>query len=1271
MLNIEGMSYEINEIHKNFLIIGGTPEFDKGLLFPHNIVYDGEDMSLPFAQNIMNQLRKDSKLLSNVQVLSRFGVNNEYAILYFDCKDIIHIPEYKSSFKENIIYQGKIIAKTQNSTIIATNGCFGYIDDPIDKEIDDVINVVITQNARNKFGFCRLSVANKKEDIYAGNEYSENIEDFLTKEELAAIDDINKETVEWVLDNIDGITRKNINVVREVLHLTYNPNVQSDLARFLGEHPQYFAENNFWIAGYRDNGTKDTKLIIYDCNDVVIEVQVNASGMWVQEFSHDRIKSNAQYLLNKNLNALVISGSNIILHEKSYLCEDNEELGTKILNQLAVAKEILPNLKVAIKTLKEKAGVEYLTLKDYLSYQENKEREANKNNVIYIAANEATVTSSTNNGKTALFLNKATNVSSLFTEQDEDVCHIEIEKNSEKVYAELKQNTEKEGYNIEFYHEHLDIDTLRKDGFDIRRRAGVRHLILQQHSIDDFVYGEGVLDIFDKLNRGELVPPTPEENIEFFDTKFAHVEEGNSQPLAIKKAVNNNDIFLIQGPPGTGKTSVIVEIIKQLVINRGEKILVCSQAHSAVKNIYDRLINADGIRIGNIDEGETMIPDDLKEHPEYLKNNELLLKQLDSGITAEDANAMAERYYIYESSTKDLFKERHEYICKYYNENKPDSIVEWIEILSELRDGLIELGEGAVAFNNARHYQGLNVVMGTCIGIGMNKGLQTSGITFDTVIIDEAGKANLSETTVPMLLGRKYILVGDNKQLPPYMDSEDIAEFISDSGNKGLKQSDVEDAISSSLFEDFLEDPKFPEESSILLNYQYRMNPEIGNYISELFYKEALNNGKGTEKQVCDLRSFPTAVTFIDTSSVDRERAYEKGSSKEGWYNPEEIVIFKERLLPRLEELIAEDSSLSVGIITPYRRQRALLMKEVKGTSLDNSVYTIDSIQGSEFDVVILSLVRAFNTRYGNRTVGFLDDMRRLNVALSRAKKKLIIIGNLDTLCDEKAHRKDSNIGINPTEVFKKLRTIYDRTADKTSLDILMDAIKNKQIKEGHIFDECTWKWATGNKTDRFYVDVVINGTICTFPMKADKIFKHYGTSNSTIKISFMDIAENGRAMFKYIPDLKISEMVEEQLCTKVNAKMKEWIADEDKDEGIFIFEDGSEATLQIFNKLDSKHIVWDLLESKYIETIPFTIKNGMVYLDKNPYEKFSKTHKKGDTVNIKIVDDKPSKNYYVVKCGDIYGKVNKCYKYQLKRNQEIAATIYNLYEQWISFNVM
>ncbi len=203
-----------------------------------------------------------------------------------------------------------------------------------------------------------------------------------------------------------------------------------------------------------------------------------------------------------------------------------------------------------------------------MTYQEVREKENNKKNAVQVAGNEACIVSSLDSGKTALFLNNTSNVASLFSEQDEDVCHIEIIQKSSIIHAELKINIEKAGYNIEFYHEHLDIDGLRKDGFEIRRRAGVKHLVLQKNAIDNFVYGEGSLDIFDKLNRNELVSPIPEENIDFFDAKFVDVEEGNNQPIAIRKAINNNDIFLIQGPPGTGKTSVIVEIIKQLVINR-------------------------------------------------------------------------------------------------------------------------------------------------------------------------------------------------------------------------------------------------------------------------------------------------------------------------------------------------------------------------------------------------------------------------------------------------------------------------------------------------------------------------------------------------------------------------------------------------------------------------------------------------------------------------------------------------------------------------------
>lgn len=1266
------MNYIISEVSRNFIIIDGKTEFRKGLLFPHNIVYDGMEMSLPFSLQIMKKLQVDNSLLDGIKIISRFGDNKDNAILLYDCKEILHAPNYETTLSENCVYKGKVIAKTSTFAIIAVNGCYGYVDEPNDKEFGDIMSVVITRKNKNRFGFSRFCIANSFDDSSTDSTISEEIDEFLSKEELASIDDESKNAIEWVLENIGGITRKNINVVREVLHLTYNPDIQFELAQFLAESQQYFSENNFWLGGYRDEATNDAKLIIYDCNDVVLEIQVNDSGMWVQEFSHNKLKSNAQYLLNNNLNALVISGNSIVLHERSFLCEENVEIGTKILNQHFVAKEIIPKLKATIRTLKEKAGVEYLILKEYLTYQEVREKENNKKNAVQVAGNEACIVSSLDSGKTALFLNNTSNVASLFSEQDEDVCHIEIIQKSSIIHAELKINIEKAGYNIEFYHEHLDIDGLRKDGFEIRRRAGVKHLVLQKNAIDNFVYGEGSLDIFDKLNRNELVSPIPEENIDFFDAKFVDVEEGNNQPIAIRKAINNNDIFLIQGPPGTGKTSVIVEIIKQLVINRGEKVLVCSQAHSAVKNIYDRLINSDErIKIGNIDDEETMIPDDLQEHPEFLKNNELLLKDLDSSKSLEDIKKRLEKDFRYESSTKERFKKRHDYMCEYYLYNKPDNIVEWIEILSELRNGLIELGDGAKAFNNARHYQGLNVVMGTCIGIGMNFNLQRSGIMFDTVIIDEAGKANLSETTVPMKLGRKYILVGDNKQLPPFMDTEDISEFINESGNTSFNKEEVESAISSSLFEDFLEDDNFPKDSSVLLNYQYRMNPEIGNYISELFYKEALMNGRGTENQICNLSSFPSAVTFIDTSSSSNEKAYEKGGLKEGWYNPEEIQIFKERLLPRIEELLAENSSLSVGIITPYRKQRSLLMKEVKDTALDNSVYTIDSIQGSEFDIVILSLVRAFNTKYGNRTVGFLDDMRRLNVALSRAKKKLIIIGNLDTLCDEKAHRKnDKTLSIEPTEVFNKLREIRDRTAEKTSLDVLMQEFSNGHLHIGDVFGHCSWNW-DDLQQKTIYVNIEINDKIHTFKMKVNRIFENYGAYHDTIKVKFIGFNEKGRAMFEYVSEVDICDMVEDNVCSHVKAKMIEWIDDESKDEALFEFEDGSELPLEMFKNLRPNNIIWDLMESKHVDFMPLFISNeGTVSLDKKVYEEFSSQHKEGDIVKIKVIDDSISDNYYIVKCGEVYGKVNKYYKYNLKLNQEVLAKIFKIYFDSVSFNI-
>jgi len=1273
------MKYRITNVLSNYIIVDGDPEFRYGLLFPHNIVFQGEEISLPFASSIMERIRANQSLLDNIQVLSRFGNDERDAILFFDCKYMFKELRLDEKLKKGAIYNGIVLAKSFDNTVIGVNGHYGFIPRIITAQVDEQIAVSVVVNSSNNFGFCQFAEASPISNSSSERELdSQNIEEFLNKEELSATDEENRTLIEWLLENVDGLTRRNINVLREELHISYSPTVQSDLHRFLNESPGYFTDNNFWVGCYRELDTNNIKVIIYDNNNVVMEVYINASGMWVSEFSYDKSKSNAQYLLDKNQKALVLSGAKIHIHENSYICEDYIELGERIFAQYKIAKEMIPELKRTIKNLKEKAGVEYLTLKEFLSYQEEKEWEYNKKHSVMVGPNESEIATTDRDGlSTGLRIKSDSNVTALFTIHDSDACHVELCHDDKKIKAELIEDFSGHGYLIEFYSSHMSIEEWKNSGFEIRRRAGVRHLSLQQDSIDDFVYGNDKLDIFDRLNRGELLSPEPDMSVSFFDEKFNNVEEGNNQPLAIRKAINNNDIFLIQGPPGTGKTSVIIEIIKQLVLNKGERVLVCSQAHSAVKNIYNRLKDTDErIKIGNIDEEETMIPKDIKEHPEFLKNNSLLIKAL-----TENPNNIAEirerelrRYEPnYSTNTKQAFMKRHEYICEYYPQNRLENPMELIEIISDLQKGLVELGEDAIAFNNARHYQGLNVAMGTCIGIGMDWGLQRSGIRFDTVIIDEAGKANLSETTVPMLLGKKFILVGDQKQLPPYLDKEEVSDFLEESKRVNLKQEEVEDAISSSLFEDFLEDENFPKDSTVLLNYQYRMNPQIGNYVSELFYHNELQNGRGTEEQQCTLDGFSGAVTFIDTSTLEcvdgRNIAHENGDPMTGWYNPHEIEIFKSRLLPKLEKLKALDSKITVGVITPYRQQRSYLLESLRKTSLEGNAFTIDSIQGSEFDVVILSLVRSFNPKKGNRRVGFLDDMRRLNVALSRAKKKLIIIGNLHTLCDESAHfLGESNIGVKPVEVFRKLREIQERTAEKTSLEIIKDKIESGEIIVGQIFEDCLWKFEDENRP---IIELKIDNSSHFFPIKRNNLFNMYGIKDQVIDVRFIGIGEDGRAKFEYLPNATIAQQISDKMLWSVMAQPMDWIDDE-KDKMIFRFTDGSELTLPLFySKTNPQGIFMDLLESPNVKEIPlFVFKGHTASLDRGPYKDFALMHKVNENVKIEIIDDCVGLSFYIVKCDNIFSKVRKRKGVMLRKGQVTRATVYEIFNDSVTLSI-
>lgn len=704
--------------------------------------------------------------------------------------------------------------------------------------------------------------------------------------------------------------------------------------------------------------------------------------------------------------------------------------------------------------------------------------------------------------------------------------------------------------------------------------------------------------------------------------------------------------------------------------------MVCSQAHSAVKNIYDRLKNChEGIRIGNIDVEETMISDDNIDRLKYLKNTMILLGRLQAAqknnetLSEDDwKNFLSD--YSTEHTIKHFAKE-HGKVCEYFATNTIVGVGEYLDILNELHSELEKMGDEAVTFNIASHYQSLDVLMGTCIGIGMDYDLQRSGIVFDTVIIDEAGKANLAETTVPMQLGKKYILVGDQRQLPPYMDREEVAQFTDESSLQSLSQKEVEAALSYSLFEDFLQDDKFPKGSTVLLNYQYRMNPEIGDYISELFYNGELLHGCGTENQRCVLEGYPNAVTFIDTTTSETfdgsNIAFEMGNSQEGFYNPLEIKLIKETLVPKLESMLRNDPSLTVGFITPYRNQRQKLLQHLQSTEFNGCVYTIDSIQGTEFDVVVLSLVRAFDVTRRNKTVGFLDDMRRLNVALSRAKKKLIIIGNLNTLCSDNAHFKpNDSCEIIPVNVFRKLKEIKERSAEKTSLAKLKDAMENGSISAGTVFTGCKWDmdgWS-------LRVTIPLNNEMHSFPIKFDNRFKFYGLKEKNINVRFLGIGTNGRPQFEYMPQVSIAQQISDGLVRAFTARLLGWMNDDSLDYEVE-FEDHSSLVLNLNSEIDKDDFALSLLDSNEVTELSFFIfSDGTATLNNADYKLFRENHQENENVKVSIIDDS-DKDIYIVRCDNIYGKILKKYcRNILRKNSEIRALVFKMGHNSVTFKV-
>lgn len=450
----------------------------------------------------------------------------------------------------------------------------------------------------------------------------------------------------------------------------------------------------------------------------------------------------------------------------------------------------------------------------------------------------------------------------------------------------------------------------------------------------------------------------PEEIPTIFKPKFIEERLNDSQQQAVIKTLNSENIGLIQGPPGTGKTKVIKEIIGQVIrgaikTTDSPRILIVSQSHTAVDNILEGL--------------DSIIPDDLQ----------IVRIGADKNVSPK----ISCRYTM--PAHRDKLFERVKDNIDVYNQSKEallDGITNQQEIdrWTKIRDIQRDWIERSVE-KDCLDYQvvrSATVIAGTCIGFLSNSFVKD--MEFDYVIIDEAAKATTPELLVSIIKAKKIILVGDQNQLPAYAD-ETISPMIAKlTKNPEYRMFDI-------LFD------TLPDSHKQVLSTQYRMIENIGNLISTVFYNGTIDTGCQEQDKLHGLSRYEgNSIVWFDTSRNNKkDQKKTKGNS---FMNEEEKRIILEILkdLKTTNEL----DSLDIGIITGYNGQKEILRNSVKAIGYDKmaqiDINVLDAFQGRENDIIIYSTVRTRDS------IGFQKEKERVNVAFSRAKKLLIICGDLD-----------------------------------------------------------------------------------------------------------------------------------------------------------------------------------------------------------------------------------------------------------------------------------
>lgn len=424
----------------------------------------------------------------------------------------------------------------------------------------------------------------------------------------------------------------------------------------------------------------------------------------------------------------------------------------------------------------------------------------------------------------------------------------------------------------------------------------------------------------------------------------------DAQRAAVDLALAAEDVAIIHGPPGTGKTTTVVELIRQ-AIRRGERVLACAPSNLAVDNLFERLL-VHGERALRIGHPARVMPA-LREHT------------LDVLVESHPSLKLAREW------TKEAFSLRRQ--AGRYMRTAPaagarrDLRAEARKLLDDARQ--MEAGLVNHLLDSA------TVICSTLTGLN---GDLLGDREFDLVVIDEAAQSTEPACWIPLLRSRRLVLAGDHCQLPPTVLSHDARR----------------DDFHVSLMERLVN--RDGDSISRRLTTQYRMHEQIMRFSSEEFYDGALVASEAVRQHLLadlpDVTASPltqTAVRFFDTAGSGCEEQSEAGGSS--LQNPGEA----DYVARQVNELLAAGlKPTELAVITPYAAQARLLRDLITSPAVE--VDTVDGFQGREKEVIVISLVRS-NTR---GELGFLTDTRRMNVALTRARRKLIVFGDSSTLAN-------------------------------------------------------------------------------------------------------------------------------------------------------------------------------------------------------------------------------------------------------------------------------